>query len=99
MKLYNIKISFNTARQSLKCFNLMFLNKGYLGKLTISNYEKAVFIEGLPFKHCANNLIKLIIKKKLIFKNITLTERNINKNIEVIDYAKNKTIEKGVKQK
>lgn len=81
---YNLEIRCKTKRQALKCFNLMFLNMGYLGKLSISSYQKSVTIESLPFKHMANKLIRLIEIKKLRFEEIILTEYVKNKKIDVI---------------
>lgn len=86
MKIYKLKVRCRTTRQSLKCFNLMFLNMGYLGKLNISKYEKAVVIENLPFEHQANKLINLIKSKKLRFEEIILTTITKETKTEVLKW-------------
>lgn len=82
MKLHNLTIECKTQLQTLRCFNLVYLNMGFLGELNISKYQRKITIEGLPFKFQATKLIKLIKSKKLRFELIRLTTRDITKTIE-----------------
>jgi len=81
---FSFTIRCKTTRQSLKCFNLIFLNMGYLGKLDINKYENSVSVEKLPFKYHANKFINLIKNKKLRFEEIILIKVTKEKRTEVL---------------
>lgn len=83
MKFHSLIIDFNTERQALKCFGVLFLNTGYLGKLEISKYSKTVSFSDLPFKHMINKQISLIEKRKLKYKRMIIKIKTIEKE-EVI---------------
>ncbi len=74
-----------TLKQTLKCYNLLFLNMGYSGKLNINGYEKCVNLEKVLFKHQINNLINLIKKQGLKYEEIILTTIIKQKKTEIIN--------------
>jgi len=80
MKTYILAIEFKTTRQMLKGFSLLYINKSYLSKVTLNDYEKRVFVEIVSQKFRIKGVIHLLEKKKIITKGMTLT--TITKEIE-----------------
>ena len=91
MKTYILEVKFKTTKQMLKGFNILYLNRGYLPKITLNDYEKKIIIEVVHQKFRIEEFINLLKKKKIINKGMTLTTITKDKEIEVIKWTtKNK---------